>query len=279
MATIAHLTDLHLVENNYAHRRFESRARLQYLSFGRPLAPAARGNRVAAALRAVRLRDVDHLLITGDLTEDGHPDQFEVLAELLAESRIPPERVTLVPGNHDAYIDTDGFAKALRGPLRPYAAASSVATALRFRDVTIVPVSTAFQQSPLRSAGAIASHELAALAGIATDPSLAGRPIVFAQHHPPGAAFIPLVQWLDGLTEHSALSDLFRRCPHLHVMHGHTHRCSDKSACKGEAARVFSARAVVDSAWPLRLYEASPLGVRPLEGELMASCEPLALPG
>ncbi len=279
MATIAQLTDLHLVERNYAQRRLESRARLQYLSFGRPLAPEARRNRVSSALREVCARNVDHLLITGDLTEDGHAEQFEVLAELLADSRISPERVTLVPGNHDAYIDEGGFARALRGPLRAYAATSSIASALRFRDVTIVPVSTAFQQSPLRSAGAIAAHELASLAAIATDPSRAGYPIVFAQHHPPGAAFMPLVQWLDGLTEHSALSHLFRRCPHLHVMHGHTHRCSDKSACVGETARVFSARAVVDSASPLRLYEASPVGVRPFEAEPIASREPLAQPG
>jgi 3',5'-cyclic-AMP phosphodiesterase len=279
MATIAHLTDLHLVENNYAHRRFESRARLQYLSFGRPLAPATRKNRVSSALHEVWMRNVDHLLITGDLTEDGHQEQFEVLAQLLAESRIPPERVTLVPGNHDAYIDADGFDQALRGPLRAYAATSSIAAALRFRDVTIVPVSTAFQQSPLRSAGAIASDELASLAAIVTDPALAGRPIVFAQHHPPGVAFIPLLQWLDGLTEHSALSRLFRRCPHLHVMHGHTHKCSDKTTCRGEAPRVFSARAVVDSAAPLRLYEASPQGVRPLEADSIASCEALAQPG
>jgi len=225
------------------------------------------------------MRNVDHLLITGDLTEDGHQEQFEVLAELLAESRIPPERVTLVPGNHDAYIEGDGFGQALRGPLRAYAATSSIATALRFRDVTIVPVSTAFQQSPLRSAGAIASDELASLAAIATDPALAGSPMVFAQHHPPGAAFIPLLQWLDGLAEHSVLSDLFRRCPQLHVMHGHTHKCSDKSAYKGEAARVFCAPAVVDSASPLRLYEASAAGVRPLEARAITSHEPIAQPG
>ena len=277
MATIAQLTDLHLVESNYAQRRLESRARLQYLSFGRALVPEARRGRVASALREVWMRNVDHLLITGDLTEDGHQEQFEVLAELLAESRIPPERVTLVPGNHDAYIDEGGFAQALRGPLRAYAATSSIAAALQFRDVTIVPVSTAFQQSPLRSAGAIASRELASLAAIAMDPALAGHPIVFAQHHPPGAAFIPLLQWLDGLTDHSALSDLFRRCPHLYVLHGHTHKCSDKSACGEEVARVFSAQAVVDSAWPLRLYEASPAGVRPLEPD--PACEALAQAG
>jgi 3',5'-cyclic AMP phosphodiesterase CpdA len=208
---------------------------------------------------------VDHLLITGDLTEDGHLEQFEVLGELLSESRIPAERITLVPGNHDAYTDGGAFAEALSGPLRPYAATSSIGSPLRLRDVTIVPVSTAFHQSPLRSAGAIAQYELETLAAIARDPGLVDQPLLFAQHHPPGRLLIPLLHWIDGLAEHAVLSDLFDRCPHLHVVHGHTHHETNRAARAGEAPRVFSARAVVNGISPLRLYEASPTGLSPLE--------------
>jgi 3',5'-cyclic AMP phosphodiesterase CpdA len=277
MATIAQLTDLHLLEDSYADRPFGPRARLSYLSFGRRLDPGERKKRVADALEEVRARNVDHLLITGDLTEDGHLEQFEVLAELLSESRIPAERITLVPGNHDAYTDGDAFAEALKGPLKRHAATSWVGSALRFPDVTIVPVSTAFHQSPLRSAGAIAQEELESLASIAKDPGLAGRPLVFAQHHPPGRLLIPLLQWIDGLVEHAVLSDLFDRCPHLHVVHGHTHHQADRATRKGEAPRVFSARAVVDGNSPLRLYEASPRGLSPLEVDLIDGLGPLAL--
>jgi Icc protein len=277
MATIAQLTDLHLLEDSYADRPFGPRARLSYLSFGRRLDPHQRKERVADALEEVRARSVDHLLITGDLTEDGHLEQFEVLAELLTQSRIPAERITLVPGNHDAYTDGGAFAEALRGPLKPYAATSSIGTALRFRDLTIVPVSTAFHQSPLRSAGAIAPEELESLAVITKDPSLAGRPLVFAQHHPPGRLLIPLLQWIDGLAEHTVLSDLFDRCPHLHVMHGHTHHQADRLIRKREAPRVFSARAVVDGRSPLRLYDASPAGLSPLEADLIDGLGALAL--
>jgi 3',5'-cyclic AMP phosphodiesterase CpdA len=205
------------------------------------------------------------VLVTGDLTEDGHLEQFEVLAELLSESHIPAERITLVPGNHDAYTHGGAFAEALRGPLSPYAVTSSMVTPLRLRDVTIVPVSTAFHQSPLRSAGAIAQYELEALATIATDPALVGQPLVFAQHHPPGRLLIPLLQWIDGLAEHAALSDLFDRCPHLYVLHGHTHHHTNRATRAGEAPRVFSARAVVDGISPLRLYEASAMGFSPRE--------------
>jgi 3',5'-cyclic-AMP phosphodiesterase len=265
MATIAQLTDLHLLEDSYADRPFGPRARLSYLSFGRRLDPEERRRRAADALEEARARNVDHLLVTGDLTEDGHLEQFEVLAELLSESRIPPERITLVPGNHDAYTGGGAFAEALNGPLGPYAPTSSIGIPLRFRDVTIVPVSTAFHQSPLRSAGAIAQQELESLASIAKDPAFVGQPLVFAQHHPPGRLLIPLLQWIDGLAEHAVLSDLFDRCPHLHVVHGHTHHETNRVTRTGEPPRVFSARAVVDGISPLRLYEASPAGLSPLE--------------
>jgi hypothetical protein len=278
MATLAQLTDLHLLEDDYADRPFGPRARLSYLSFGRSLDPGERRRRVAAWLEEVRTSAVDHLLITGDLTEDGHLAQFEVLAELLADSRIPPERITLVPGNHDAYTDGGAWDEAMRGPLAPYAPTSEIGVPLRFRDVTIVPVSTAFHQSALRSAGAIGKEELEALGRITADPSLAGRPLVFAQHHPPGRHFLPILHWIDGFIEHQALMALFERCPHLHVIHGHTHHQVNKCAKKGEEPRIFSAKAVVDGDLPLRLYEASVNGVSPVEVDLVDGLGAYALP-
>src|SRR5690349_9402990 len=195
MAIIAQLSDLHLVEDHYEQRPFSTRARLSCLSVGRPIDPLERRERVARALAEVRASGADHLVITGDLTEDGDPAQFEVLAEVLADSHLPPERITLVPGNHDAYDAADNYAAALEGPLKPYAPTSTIGAPLAFRDVTLVPVSTAFHQSPLRSAGAIAKAELEDLQRLAKDPGLRGRPLVFVQHHQPGRYFLPVFQW------------------------------------------------------------------------------------
>ncbi|HKQ69301.1 MAG TPA: metallophosphoesterase [Polyangiaceae bacterium] len=277
MTTIAQVTDLHLVEDDYRERPLSTRARLSYLSFGRPIIPSERRKRVADALAGARAADVDHLLVTGDLTEDGALTQFEVLAELLDESRIPSERVTIVPGNHDAYSDGATFELAMAGPLRAYAETSRTGTALPLRDVTIVPVSTAFHQSVLRSAGAIAPSELQTLASIASDRSFAGRPLVFAQHHPPGRHYMPMVHWIDGLVEHAKLSELFDRCPHLYVVHGHTHRAVDKAVRANEAPRIFSAEAVVESDSPLRLYRACPAGLSPLAADIFDGVGALAL--
>jgi 3',5'-cyclic AMP phosphodiesterase CpdA len=70
MATIAQLTDLHLIEGNHEARPLGARARLSLVSFGRPLDAAERRRRAASALADVRAKSVDHLLITGDLTEE-----------------------------------------------------------------------------------------------------------------------------------------------------------------------------------------------------------------
>src|SRR5687768_5469477 len=125
MARIAHLTDLHLLEDDHRDRRGAGRLRLAYLSLARPLDAAARRLRAARALTEVRRSGADHLVITGDLTEDGVDAQFQVLADILAESRIPPSQTTLVPGNHDAYTDEGAWARALAGPLRAYAETST----------------------------------------------------------------------------------------------------------------------------------------------------------
>jgi Icc protein len=268
MATIAQLSDLHLVEDHYQQRPLSTRARLSCLSFGRPIAARERRDRVARALAEVRASGVDHLIITGDLTEDGSPCQFEVLAEVLADSHIPAERITLVPGNHDAYDAADNYQAALDGPLRPYAASSTISCPVVYRDVTLVPVSTAFHQSLLRSAGAIAPEELETLQRLVCDRAFAGRPLVLVQHHPPGRHFVPAFQWVDGLLEHAVLSAMTLSTAHLHVVHGHTHRAVNRRVKPGEAPRVFSALAVVESENALRLYDASPAGLTPLAADL-----------
>ena len=268
MTIIAQLSDLHLVEEHYQQRPVSTRARLSCLSLGRPIEPRERRERVARALAEVKASGADHLVITGDLTEDGDPAQFEVLAEVLGDSRIPPERITLVPGNHDAYDAADNYSAALGGPLRAYAPTSTIGSPLAFRDVTLVPVSTAFHQSPLRSAGAIAPDELEGMRRLAKDSAFGGRPLVFVQHHPPGRHFVSVFHWVDGLVDHSALSAMAAETAHLHVVHGHTHRAVNRPFCAGQAARIFSALAVVEKENAVRLYEASPAGLMPLAVDL-----------
>ena len=72
----------------------------RFLSFGRPLDADLRKGKLSHALSAARRVGADHIVISGDLTEIGSPRQSSRrLAEVLHDSGIPTDRMTLVPGN------------------------------------------------------------------------------------------------------------------------------------------------------------------------------------
>lgn len=253
MTLLAHLTDLHLLEPGARQRRGALARRLAYLSFGRPHDAEGRRRRFVEALGRVKASGAQHLVITGDLSEDGLPAQFEAAAEALADSRIDPSSVTLVPGNHDLYDHGQAWARALAGPLRPYAPSSEAGRPLALPGgASLVPLSTAFFQTYLTSAGRLDGEALGHLRG-----ALGSVPeglLLFAMHHPPLPYRFPPMQWVDGLRDHAPVLGLLGADLRAHVLHGHTHRAGDRPLWQGGPPRAFSAPAVVDSAEPLRLY-------------------------
>jgi 3',5'-cyclic-AMP phosphodiesterase len=256
MTQIAHLSDLHILEEGHAHRTGNAKRRLSILNLGRPETAEQRRRRAAHALREARRTGAPHLVITGDLTEDGVPEQFEALAEILDASGWPPGRVTLVPGNHDAYADAGAFEEALRGPLASYRATSTTGAPVFLPGLVLMPVSTAMHQPVTRSAGAIEGVEIDAALRVAEASRLSGAALVVAMHHAPQRRSLLPVQWIDGLRDHAAMTALLDRFDHAHVIHGHTHHARDRAVRPGATARIFSVEATVESRSPLRLYEA-----------------------
>jgi len=257
MTRIAQVTDLHLLEEGHGRRSGVERWRLRYLSFGRPLCAEGRRRRALEALIRARNTEPDHVVVTGDLTEDGVASQFEVLAAVLAESGLAPERVTLVPGNHDLYDDGKAFARALEGPLAAYAKTSRPGAVTELGGVVVVPISTAVPLPVTRSGGEIEESALARLEKLAADPHFAWKAVLAAQHHPPGRHTNPAWHWIDGLQMPEALNALLARFERLHVVHGHAHRSVDRSVRAGASPRVFGAEAVVDGETTVRLYRAT----------------------
>jgi 3',5'-cyclic AMP phosphodiesterase CpdA len=246
---------LHLLEDNHRQRGAAGRLRLSLISFGRRLDGQERLARLERALAAYRASRAEHLVITGDLTEDGRSGQFEALAAVLLESRIDPHEVTLVPGNHDAYQDRSAFSEALRGPLRRFCPTSGALAVTVLDDVAIVPVSTAMLQPITRSAGEIADDQLERVQAVTSALKRSGRAIAVAQHHQPYGYSVTALNWLDGLQNHVSAMGLLQRHRELHVLHGHRHCSIDRQVESGEPARVFGTTACVDHASPLRLYE------------------------
>lgn len=256
MTYIAHLSDLHLLEDNHGERRGLARRRLSYLSAGRSHDAGDRRRRALAALRAARESGADHVLVTGDLTEDGIDAQYEVLAEVLHESRLAPSRVTLLAGNHDVYDAKDAFAKALRGPLAAFAETSREGSPIEIGEAVVLPMSTAIAQPYHLSAGALGEREIVDVATFARRTREAGRAVIVAMHHPPKRRMNPVMQWFDGFRDHAAMGAILREHDHLHVVHGHTHEASDHGVREGARPRIFGTESVVTGESPVRFYQA-----------------------
>ena len=255
---IAHLSDLHLLEANLERRSFRDRVRLGYLSLFRPIDVAARMRRARRALEQATALGFDHLVISGDLTEDGTAPQFEQLAFVLAESRIDPYKVTLVPGNHDAYCDRAAFARALDGPLRAYAPGSGglPGKVIDLGEAVLLPISTAIHQHWTYSSGHIEAAIYDGIDKRASDPGLSKRAVVVVQHHAPMRHPVAALQWVDGLRGYQRLLALLAKLRGVQVLHGHLHTAVTKVLELGGITRIFGAPAVVEDDEPrVRIYE------------------------
>src|ERR1041384_2137479 len=100
MFRIAHLSDVHILDRDTRKSGARYRLATKFVSLGRAIDPRARAKKLARSLAAAKARGVDHVVITGDLTELGDRAEFEHLSEVLHDARFPEGAITLVPGNH-----------------------------------------------------------------------------------------------------------------------------------------------------------------------------------
>jgi 3',5'-cyclic AMP phosphodiesterase CpdA len=223
--------------------------RVRFLSFGRPLDAAGRRQKLKLSLETAKRAGAQHFVLSGDMTEIGLPGEYETLAEVLHDSGIAPDRMTLVPGNHDLYTSADAWRWALQGPLAAFAATSArepgPGKIVEIPGANLLPLDATFHQPVTRSAGLIPDEAIAAIERRAADPDLAKKPLVVIQHHPPFVRKTSALHWLDGLVGAARMMNILETFRHLWVLHGHLHTIVDRALGCG-VSRIRGATAVVD---------------------------------
>jgi 3',5'-cyclic AMP phosphodiesterase CpdA len=186
----------------------------------------------------------------------GLPSQFEALAEVLADARIDPDRITLVPGNHDAYAAPGAWNAALAGPLAPYraCAAERAGKVVDRGAVAILPLDVSIHQPLGLAAGALSDADAAAIERCLG--GLRDRTVVIALHHHPFPHASRAWQWIDGLRGCERLMAALAEHPNVHVLHGHLHYAVER-AVRGRTC-IHGATATVEDpigAPRIRVYE------------------------
>jgi len=174
---------------------------------------------------------VDHVLCTGDVTNLAFEQEFRYARERFDRLTLGPAGVTVLPGNHDAYVDEgrthfasvfadyavtdDGWAWDDGDP--------SPWPIVRLRGpVAIIGLSTSFQTPWFTAYGRVGASQLARLEKALSDPRLAGKTRVVAIHHPPAGKRAK--SRIRGLKDHVAFAAVVARAGAELVVHGHEHR-------------------------------------------------------
>lgn len=183
MTEIAHVSDLHFGwlpgRSGVPRRKFLNKRLLGYVNmrFHRKHPQA-----IADALaRDLRHNPPDHLAITGDFTNLSLPGEFAQARDWVESLELPPERISVIPGNHDAYVH-DGV-KLFQETFEPYLSEGSWPCVRRVGPAALFGTSSSLAVPWFRAWGRLGEPQLAAL-DAAIDASDASFKAVLV-HHPP----------------------------------------------------------------------------------------------
>lgn len=222
----AQLSDPHLstLENVRARDLCNKRA-LGYLSWRRKRRFEHRPEVLAALQRDLHLDELDQLLVTGDLTHIGLPQEFAQSRDWLHQLGTP-QQVALIPGNHDACVAApweDTFALWQHYMAGDDAAAGETQFPTRRvrGDIAFIGLSTGCPKPPLMATGTLGKEQLAKIPKMLDDAHEAGLFRVVYLHHSPLAG---LEKWRKRLTDAAAIQAILEQHGAELVVHGHGHR-------------------------------------------------------
>ena len=229
---LAHVSDLHLGPlPDVKPRQLFSKRIFGYMNWRRGRGRMHRVEVVTAMLADLKLQAPDHVIVSGDLVNIALPQEFVFAAEWLRKLG-PPDRVTVVPGNHDAYVPL-AWREAWVHWADYMAGDGDPATGdpdedfpfLRRRAdgaVAIVGLSSAVASPPTFATGKLGRDQLrrldALMAGLAGETTPACRVVVV--HHPPVRA---LTAFRRRLVDDKALGVVLARHGADMVLCGHEH--------------------------------------------------------
>lgn len=238
MYTLAHLSDWHVTSlagcrlRDLANKRF-----LGWVSWRQRRRHWHRPEVLRALFKDLKRQAPDHVAVTGDLTNVALAQEFETAAQLLAELG-PPAWISLVPGNHDAYVEVpretawdlwaeymvsdDALEERESTSAGLVAPTSEEFPTVRIRGpVALVGACSALPTPPGYACGRLGPAQLERLASTLAELRARELCCVVLIHHPVvDEGFTPRRRLVDSAAFRSVLEDVGADL----VLHGHGHR-------------------------------------------------------
>jgi 3',5'-cyclic AMP phosphodiesterase CpdA len=187
----------------------------------------------------LRAQAPDHLALTGDLSNVALAGEWRAALAWIDLSGVPPESVSVIPGNHDAYVEAAVKARTFERLFAAYQTtdlatglATDPETDLARRDdavypfvhlreeVALIGVSSAVATGDLGAWGRVGTPQLERLEAILRSPALTGKTRVVLIHHPP---VLHKAGEHRNLRDREAFAAVLARAGAELVLHGHDH--------------------------------------------------------
>ncbi len=230
---LAHISDPHFACVEHMQKRdFLTKRLLGYLRWKLKRQSEQNSELLTILHQDLQRTKPDHIVITGDLTQLGLPAEFAA-ARAWLQSLGTPDSVTIVPGNHDTYIQTqwqETFACWLKymvadnqsQPAEAITRLDGVYPSLRIRGpIALIGINTAYPSRLHLADGTIGSEQLKKLETLLERIADQHLFRIILIHHPP---LQDVISRRKSLTDASSLRMLLERQGAELVLFGHTHK-------------------------------------------------------
>ena len=223
MFRIAHLSDLHVAPLPWPSLgELASKRVLGFLSWHTRRKREHRMEILQALAEDLARQAPDHFCITGDLTNITLPGEVDIATDWVARLA-EPQRLSVIPGNHDAYVGgaLDYALQRWAAWMRDDEGRTGFPYLHRRGPADIIGLSSAVATAPGLSLGRVGPEQIERTAALLDGLAPEGRARVLMVHHPPhDGACSPR----RGLADRHLLHDLLRRHRVDIVLHGHLHQ-------------------------------------------------------
>lgn len=222
MFRFAHISDLHIPPlPQPSLRQLAGKRFFGWLSWQKKRRHEHRAEVLEALKADLAAEPLDHVCVTGDLANISLPEEFRQAAAWL-ETLGDPNEISLVPGNHDAYVRV----RARRGldHWRPWMTGDEdegFPWRRRRGGIDFIGLSSAVTTPVFFASGRLGRAQREALRSLLAEGAAAGQIRVLLIHHPPQAgAQSPRKH----LSDAAALREVLAERGAELVLHGHMHR-------------------------------------------------------
>ncbi|MDD1532589.1 MULTISPECIES: metallophosphoesterase family protein [unclassified Bradyrhizobium] len=218
--TLAHLSDPHLAPLPKPRLiELAGKRAFGYVNWTRNRHKYQRREVLDALVADMKAQAPDHIAVTGDLVNLALEAEFAPARAWLDEVG-PPDRVTTIPGNHDAYVRATSH--RFGETFAPYLAGDDgrvgFPSVRRRGPLALISLSTAVPTLPLMATGTLGRDQLAALETVLERLATEDVFRVLLVHHP-----LKSDARQKRMTDAPALLELLKRHGVELILHGHDH--------------------------------------------------------